>query len=362
MAMTAVVTDTIPKTQDDNYHNIFFTEWNVNYGDVLDIGVEEDCDAGKDDIKVAEMIVGMATAPRSARTRIGTSTRPRLVSRPRSAPKLFAFKFAASQDFRRYGHSQRLNEYPVKQAQILLNTVKIRFYNLLNNAFSSSYPLAYDAGGSSSPPTIRFGAAASAPTSSRPRRIFSEDTPRRRPASPRRSTRTGTFAHLAAEARHVDVSSGDSVRYLESALTVDQLTAALADVQASVTPSTPSTASTTSRRTTTPHPWTPTRCSSSVSEPADGSLRRPGAPGPHAVPRDKGNQAGVAVPDEDDHLREDVARIVGTAGRDLCRCSSTGRAGTLALDERPRLSRRPASFTLRTLQDAVLSTLHSVLR
>ena len=65
------------------------------------------------------MIVGMATAPEVGADPAGTSTRPRLAGcRPRSAPSCSPFVRVASQDFRRYGHSQRLNEYPVKQAQI----------------------------------------------------------------------------------------------------------------------------------------------------------------------------------------------------------------------------------------------------
>lgn len=235
MAMTAVVTDTIPKTQDDNYHNIFFTEWNVNYGDVLDIGVEEDCDAGKDDIKVAEMIVGMATAPEVGENQDWDFYAPEAGKSSTVSTKLFAFKFAASQDFRRYGHSQRLNEYPVKQAQILLNTVKIRFYNLLNNAFSSSYPLAYDAkeliatdhplaGGGTGTNELATPADLSEDTLEALVQLLAETV-----------NEDGNLSPISPRKLVTSMSQwGDSVRYLESALTVDQLTAASGgDVQAS---------------------------------------------------------------------------------------------------------------------------------
>lgn len=142
--MTAT-TNTIPLVLDDRYRNTAMTRWNVDYSKLLAIAMEEDCGPGKESIRVAELYATLSTAPQIVESQKYDDYAPTAGKDYYQGTDIFAFNFRASEELRLYGRVKaQLDKYAKLQAEINLQTLKVKLFNLLNNGFDSGYPIPYD--------------------------------------------------------------------------------------------------------------------------------------------------------------------------------------------------------------------------
>lgn len=142
--MSRASTWTHPATQDKNYQDIFWTEWDAKLEELWEIMDQRDCIPGHNFYTLAELHATLATAPNMVEGESFKSYAPQQGKDQRIDTDIFGFCFKATYDFQLFGHQQRLEDYARLQAEIMAETIKVRGYNLLNRGFNEDFKLKYD--------------------------------------------------------------------------------------------------------------------------------------------------------------------------------------------------------------------------
>lgn len=135
--------DAMLRETDERYRSIFFTEWDARLDVTREIARERDL--GTDHDRYSELVAGLSTVPQKAEGSQYDYYAPQEGKEVYFRTYIHKFAFKATEELRDFGNSGQINEYAALQSEICDHTIKVSIYNLLNRAFSSSYPTEYDA-------------------------------------------------------------------------------------------------------------------------------------------------------------------------------------------------------------------------